>query len=469
MSLLSRRPALAVGSLAVALTLAACGSPESGSDDAEEAGAGTENAADESAGEESGGEEVEVATLDPRIVLTYDGGVMTLDTGNGEVVDDVELEGYLRVNQAGDGRHVLVTTPDGFQAYDSGLSAVAHGDHYHYYESDPSLTNLVFPADHAGHVVTHDGVTALFADGTGEVTFFDPADLAEGEATDAGDLIADTWTAPEAHHGVAVPLHDRLVVTDGNEDSRSGVRLLDADREEVTATDDCPGVHGEAAAADDRVVFGCENGPVVLDGEEFVKVPVQDEYARSGNLFGTPDSPIVLGDYKVDADAELERPERIALIDSGDASLELVDLGASYSFRSLARGPEGEALVLTTDGALRVIDEETGEETASIPVVEEWEEPVEWQEARPAVRVADSIAYVTEPATDQVHAVDLSAGEVVQSYDLPHTPDELAVSTGFPPEEHGEDGGHEGHDHGEEGHEGHDHGEEDHAEEDHDH
>lgn len=106
---------------------------------------------------------------------------------------------------------------------------------------------------------------------------------------------------------------------------------------------------------------------------------------------------ITLGDYKQDADAELERPEQISLINTESKDLTLVDLGTSYSFRSLARGPHGEALVLGTDGSLHVIDPETAEVTSSFPVIDAWEEPLEWQQPRPTIFVHDHTAYITEP------------------------------------------------------------------------
>jgi hypothetical protein len=439
---------VAVVMLTAALT--ACSSADSADGGAT---ASTEPSAT-SEGTTAASELVEVATLDHRIVMTYDGGLMTLDTGSGEIIDEVELAGYLRVNEAGDGRHVFVTTSEGFQVYDGGLSAELHGDHHHYFAADPSMTDLVMPADKAGHVVVHGGRTALFADGTGEVQVFDSAALADGEPQ------VDTWTAPEAaHHGVAVELSDgTLFSSAGNEDGRYGAVVLDADGNEITASDDCPGLHGEAVAAGEAVVVGCENGPLMFKDGTFSKVPVEDAYARSGNLFGHEASPIVLGDYKTDPEAELERPERIALINTETGTLQLVDLGASYSFRSLARGPDGEAFVLATDGTLRVINPDTGEELARALIIAPWEEPLEWQQPRPAIHVADAIAYVTEPATNQLHAVMLSTGEVMRSYDLPHTPDEITSVTGFPPAELAEDEAHEGesHDHEHEG-ESHDH------------
>jgi hypothetical protein len=107
-----------------------------------------------------------------------------------------------------------------------------------------------------------------------------------------------------------------------------------------------------------------------------------------------------------------------------------VDLGASYSFRSLGRGPAGEALVLGTDGALHVIDPATGQVTAAISVVGAWAEPDAWQDPRPTLFVQGSTAYVTEPATSRIHAVDLKSGKIIKSADLDHVPNELTGVTG---------------------------------------
>ena len=50
------------------------------------------------------------------------------------------------------------------------------------------------------------------------------------------------------------------------------------------------------------------------------------------------------------------------------------------------------------------LDPATREWTGSFPVVEPWEGPTEWQDPHPSIEVADGTAYVTEPATRQVHA-----------------------------------------------------------------
>ena len=61
-----------------------------------------------------------------------------------------------------------------------------------------------------------------------------------------------------------------------------------------------------------------------------------------------------------------------------------MDLGTSYTFRSLGRGLLGEALVLGTDGALHVLDPTSGTVLRRVPVLDPWTAPQEWQSPRPA-------------------------------------------------------------------------------------
>ena len=66
----------------------------------------------------------------------------------------------------------------------------------------------------------------------------------------------------------------------------------------------------------------------------------------------------------------------------------------------------------------------------SIPVIAAWEGPAEWQDPHPAIVVDGDVAYVTEPAANKVHAVDLTSGEVTATGALDVTPNELAVAAG---------------------------------------
>lgn len=347
-----------------------------------------------------------------RITLTHDGGLLVLDQDLRVVADDA-IDGFTRVNPAGDGRHVLVTVPEGFRVLDT--------------QAEPALTDAVFPADTGGHAVVHGDRTALFADGTGDVTTFDHTEL------DGADLPeVETTKSEAAHHGVAIELEDgTLLTTIGTEESRSGVRALDADGEEITRSEECPDVHGEGAVKGEVAVFGCTDGALVYQDGAFEKIDAPTEYGRTGNLFTTEDSSVAVGDYNDDPDSEGYLLDQIALIDAASGKYTVADMpdGVGFTFRDLARGPGDEAVVLGDDGALHTFDETTGEQLESYPVIDAWEGPAEWQDAHPALKVEGDVAYVTDPAERKVHAVDLTTGKVIASSDeLPGVPNEIAVA-----------------------------------------
>ncbi len=382
----------------------------------------------------AGSGEREVASLTPRALIAHAKGLTLIDTETGRPIHETEHAAFLRLADAGTGRHIVVTDGDTFRIYDAGIESARHGDHRHRYEYAPGLTQVSYPAPKAGHVVVHGGTTALFADGTGAVQFIPTTTIAEPNAP------VTKFSTANAHHGVTILLTDGSVLTtQGTKEARNTVEVI-KDGTSMARTTDCPGVHGEAVATPvggkDVAVLGCQNGPVVLRAGAFHKVPVSDAYSRSGNLAGTLTSPIVLGDYKVNPDAteeEPERPTRIALIDTRTAKLNLVELGSAYWFRSLARGPAGEGLVLTYDGALVVIDVATGKVTRRIPAIAPWREKSNWQEPGPVVKVAGSRAYVTDAERKELVVIDVRAGTVSNRFPLDHAPVEMAVVTGQAP------------------------------------
>ncbi|MCP2636290.1 zinc metallochaperone AztD [Microbacterium sp. HD4P20] len=399
-----RRAGLLVVAAGAITTLAACSTPSADS-------AGSGGTATETSTEVAG----------DRVALSYEGGILVLDGDTLETVADLESEEFTRLNAAGDGRHVMVTMSEGFQVLDTAAGTT----------EDPALTDLIFPADTPGHVVRHDGKTILYADGTSDTTIFDTDALADAE----GELPeTETIEGVEAHHGVSVVLEDgTFLTTVGNADGRNGIVVTDAEGQTIAESDQCPGVHGEGTAADEAVVFGCENGALLYHHGEIVKLDAPDQpYGRMGNAYVSETSPLVVGDYKSDPDAEGYLLGAVTVIDTEAHTLEVVDLpdGVEYTFRDVARGPGDLAYILASDGSIHVFDPETREITESFPVIAPWEGPGEWQDAHPAIVIAGDIAYVTEPAANAVHAVDLGTGEIVATADLEVAPVEIAVAAG---------------------------------------
>ncbi|MDV3128764.1 zinc metallochaperone AztD [Mycobacterium sp. 21AC1] len=354
------------------------------------------------------GSEPEQQQIAEPLVVTYDGGMYVLDGTNLEVKADIPMEGFLRVNPAGDDAHVLVSTDQGFQVLDARAGA---------------LTETTFPAAEPGHVVPHGERTALFADGSGEITVLDPHDLVE----------TAKLSSPTPHHGVAVVLADgSWVRSEGDPDERTGAVAFDAENREIARNAECPGIHGEGVVEGGTVVFGCENGVLTYADRAFTKVAAPGDYGRVGTVKGHDDSPVALADFKVDPDAELERPNQFALIDTASDQLRLVALppSVSYSFRSLARGPHGEGLILGTDGNLHVVDPVSGATEKTITVAKPWTEPDDWQQPRPSVFARGHDVYVADSATNELHLLDVESGEVTASVTLDHTPNELSGAVG---------------------------------------
>ena len=348
-----------------------------------------------------------------RIAVSTPGGISVLDATTLKVVDRFTTEEFTRLNSAGDGTHVFVTTSKGFQLLDT---------------ATPELTDTVVPATTAGHVVRHADKTVLFDDGTGTTSIFETADLTKPTST---------YTSPTAHHGVSIVLEDgTLLTTVGDETSRSGAAAMTKDGDgdewtEIASNDQCPGIHGEGTAKDEAVVFGCEDGALLYSGGAFEKLDAPDEFGRMGNAYVSETSPIVVGDYKTDPDAEGYLLNAVTLIDTAKKTLEVVDLpdDVQYTFRDVARGPGDRAYILSTDGNIHVLDPTTGELVDEIEVVAPWDGPVEWQDAHPAITVDGDVAYVTEPASSSVHAVDLTTGKITATTTLDAAPNEIAIAS----------------------------------------
>ena len=112
-----RRPLLTAGLAATALLLSACASgstPGGGTATGSASPTGSTSPTGSASSSPRSTERTEVASVTPRVVLSHDGGLVTLDAESGEVVHEQEREGFLRLNNAGDGQHVMVSAGDEF-------------------------------------------------------------------------------------------------------------------------------------------------------------------------------------------------------------------------------------------------------------------------------------------------------------------------------------------------------------------
>ncbi len=287
----------------------------------------------------------------------------------------------------------------------SGVSMVPHDDHFHAEFGPPSMLGVDIAGNTPIHFVAHHGMVAIFNDGDGTASVF-PNDF----LFDANAPMVTLATA-RAHHGVAVPLDDVVLISSPNmEDTRSslpiGVDVMSMDGEILQSFPECPGLHGEAAFDHDAVAFGCTDGILIVEreGDVFVSRKIANPTAnpdlRTGTLYYMEGAQFLLGNYGRNA---------IVRIDPVAGTSEVVLDAGQRIWRFQYHGEDpSKAVALTMDGNLHVIDIASGEIEGTVQVVDPFLAPASGRSAaRPFFVTNGHMAYVSEPLPGDIRAVDL--------------------------------------------------------------
>jgi hypothetical protein len=400
---LRRRHAAVLGALA--LGLAACGSDTDTTDDAAAAEA----------------EPVEVDHAEPRLVVAYDDHVEVFDAESIESLGSFATDSAVYVQTAADGRHVftLAHQDEKIGLLDSGTWTEAHGDHGHSFTLEPSETALDLDGL-SYHAVSDDERSVIWFDDLGAFGVLEHDEL-EGGTIEPQIIEPGLTTEGEPHHGVAVPTADGgFLATVSVEGEATGVAVLDAAGEEVTRFETCPGLHGETHVGETGYAFGCGTGVLVVDGGQARSIASPVEGAGTGTLASDHDSAVVAGTLSAE-----DRPElgtQLALYDTAAGTSTAVELGAAYSNVVVS---EGRAIVIGTDGALRVVDLASGA-VATVPAIVEWEKTDDWQEPRPYLAVSGDTVWISDPHAGAIHTLDL-ATSALESVEVDGAPGRLVV------------------------------------------
>lgn len=165
----TRTPVLISSTLLLALAVAGCGQGEdsAGKTDEKSSASSTPHGYVEGAEEKS----------EPQLRLAVndgtDGGLKIVDLVSEETVSEFKGDSSTRISTA-DNRYVFEkdAKSDKATVIDSGVWTVDHGDHFHYYRSDPkSLGEL--SGKKPGHVVSNGSKVAFFFDGDGTAKVYD--------------------------------------------------------------------------------------------------------------------------------------------------------------------------------------------------------------------------------------------------------------------------------------------------------
>jgi hypothetical protein len=329
---------------------------------------------------------------------------------DGEALGRFRVRGPALVDAVGSGRYGYA-----IQEEDDQVAIVDGGG---------AVSLLAFTLDGAepSHVVAHDGRVAAFYDGDGTVAVF------EESALESGRPPVTTVTTAGPHHGVAVPVHDRVLVTvpdPGDPDAvlPVGVEVRDLDDRVLQSFTGCPELHGEVAVRD-VVAFGCEDGVLVLrpDGEGFAaskipNPPGAEEGAHVTVLHGDEDLPYLVGTFGANA---------LLRVDLEEGTATALPIPAARSTFGL--DGQGRAAVLTADGHVHVLEPD-GTLAGSVSVIEPFDTDVDWA-VLPKLTTDGDAGYVTDARTGEVVEVDLASLEVVERFAVGGRPSSVAVLGG---------------------------------------
>lgn len=376
-------------------------------------------------GEIEGAEEVAEAQLG---VLSIDaqGAVTLLDLLDDSSTDLGQVPPPTATHT--DGRYLFATTADGIEIVDSGVWTWDHGDHFHYYRSEPGLVGTVpgsGPATIATGPLSTAGGTGVFFPSSGEAVLLDNAALADGEPDELFRLDL------RPHAGLIAPLGDGAVVSvpDDSDSVPDGsaavtaVRRYDADGTPIAgSTERCAAAAGSITTSVGLVV-GCADGALLWtegnDGWEAERVPYPDgAQAPPATEFSAREGrPTV---------AALAGRRGIWLLDTRERTWELLDTGAPLHQVVAADDEEGHVVALDRSGRVRVYLAGSGRQVAvSRPLLSG--APGKPIPAGVTLVVDDQRAYLNDPAGERVLEIDYADGaRVARTLTPAATPDFFA-------------------------------------------
>ena len=305
-----------------------------------------------------------------------------------DAVDEIETQigSYGTVSALyGDGRFGYLRAGERTTVVDAGAWTFDHGDHYHYFASDPAeVATLDLPVS---AVAASNSVVAVQSE-SGAVDLLDREMLGTKAIETPEGLTAPPGTATVVPYGsriVTVSNGGRLQVT-----GAAGTAELDAE---------CVGPTW-ARATRKAVVFGCENGAVrVTGGDKDLTVtempypadapanhPAQMEHRDRSDVFaGVAEGTVWVLDSRQRAWTPIPVPDAVAANTAGD----------------------GTVLVLRRDGSLSAFDVNTRAETARMPLIAGG---VPAEGPQPVVDLDSDRAYVNNATAKEIYEIDHADG-----------------------------------------------------------
>jgi ABC-type Zn uptake system ZnuABC Zn-binding protein ZnuA len=348
--------------------------------------------------------------------------VILVDIGTGKATASYDSKAPAYVYASPSGRYgmVIQTNANLITAVDSGILIEDHGDHLHTYKNPAKLTSFTMDGATPIHYVAHDGQIAIFNDGNGQATILTERNILSKDAP------VITLKSARGHHGVAVPMGNKVLLslpnTDPNDALPIGVEVRDLSGNVLDTFALCPGLHGEATSGV-YVVFGCADGVMVVEksGDSFKAKKIVTPAGtpgdvRVGTVIAHKAQPYLIGNFGA---------QGLVRIDPAEGKLTPITLPMRYSGFTLDKETGKTLYTVTTDGKLHAIDPLTGKILTSIDAVTPF--VFKNKVPRPGLTATQQSLYITDPATGEVVEVNVKDMKVTRKFDVGGKPVRLAA------------------------------------------
>jgi hypothetical protein len=342
---------------------------------------------------------------EPQLTLaTVDdtGSLALLDLVEGGSVDIAELEGVTAVST--DGRYVFASAPGDVTIVDTGVWAVDHEDHAHYYRAEPAVVGTV---EGKGEAVVSGGgsVTVVSFTASGEGILLDRDALDSGEVDEVARVDGELF----------VPTGDAVLAAAGDE-----IVAYDASGAPIDGGAPCTDPAGTITTRV-GVVFGCADGAVLVTGPadalEFELVPYPEAVApadRATGFSSRPGRPTV---------AAVAGSSGAWLLDTRERTWTRLATEMALLRVSAADDRDGNVVALAADGRVVVLDPLGGTTVAATAPL------LAATVADPALLAGVELAvdanraYVNAPAEGVVVEIDYADGaRVAREFPAPGAP-----------------------------------------------
>lgn len=348
--------------------------------------------------------------------------VNVVDVGAGAEPVVFEMTSPARLYLGPDDRHVWAVQRDAgqVQLIDTGRVEEDHGDHSALILAEPALLPATATGDRPVHFNMGGGRVAIFWDGTGLAT------VHEADAAAEGDLAPiQTFETGAPHHGVAVPVGDKVIATvaPDSEGLPDALAVRGSDGAELSRVD-CLNLHGEGKAGG-YIAFGCEDGVAIFDTSvtppegRFLAYP--DDAPEGGmirTLLSPRDTLGLVGSFGA---------EHLVILDPSSKTGDFAFAGLPAPRMAFALDDSGTiGFAMLADGRLTRFSALTGRmlgEAAGVTGGYSMERGV----VRPMMAATGDRVAVSDPAAGQVVLLDAETLEIVDRLEVGGQPRSLLL------------------------------------------